>query len=72
MEEKTQVEMAERADHSSGPDVETTAAPVDPPPAAGVPNEASDDDIVTFKTWIVVTVRTSTCTLFLSLRSLIT
>ena len=65
MEEKTQVEMAEQADHSSGPDVETTAAPVDPQLAAGVPNEARDDDIVTLKTWIVVTVRHSTMSAFL-------
>ncbi|KAL1892009.1 hypothetical protein Sste5346_007353 [Sporothrix stenoceras] len=56
MEEKTQVEMAERADHSSGPDVENTSQPVDVQPAGGVPNEARDEDVVTLKTWIVVTV----------------
>lgn len=50
--------MAERTDQSSsGNDVETSAAPVDVAPVAGLPNEASDNDIVTLKTWIVVAVR---------------
>ena len=54
--EKSQDEMAERIDNSSGNDVETTAAPVDPAPVAALPNEARDDDVVTLKTWIVVVV----------------